>query len=147
MSRSGKGPRIAVIGAGSMFFGRQAIKGVMASPVLKGATLALVDTHEPTLKKIVALAERAKKAAGAPAAIESSTDRREVLPGADFVVLSFANDGITWRGVDTQIAARHGVRMCSSDTIGPGGYSARCARPARCWAWPATWPKSAPGHG
>jgi len=104
-----------------MFFGRQAIKGVMASPVLKGATLALVDTHEPTLKKIVALAERAKKEAGAPAAIESSTDRREVLPGADFVVLSFANDGITWRGVDTQIAARHGVRMCSSDTIGPGG--------------------------
>ncbi len=121
MSRSEKGPRIAVIGAGSMFFGRQAIKGVMSSPVLNGATLALVDTHEATLKKMTALAERAREHSGAPTTIESSTDRRAVLPGADFVVLTFANDGITWRGVDTAIAAKHGVRMCSSDTIGPGG--------------------------
>jgi alpha-galactosidase len=110
-----------VIGAGSMFFGRQAIKGVMSSPVLRSGTLALVDTHEPTLKLMARLAARAKEHSGAPTTIAASTDRREVLRGADFVVLTFANDGIKWRGVDTEISARHGVRMCSSDTIGPGG--------------------------
>jgi len=116
-----RGPRIAVIGAGSMFFGRQAIKGVMSSDVLKTGTLVLVDTHEPTLASMTALAQRAREHSGAPTKIEASTDRREVLAGCDFVVLTFANEGIRYRGIDTEIAARHGVRMCSSDTIGPGG--------------------------
>jgi alpha-galactosidase len=116
-----KGPKIAVIGAGSMFFGRQAIKGVMSSDVLKTGTLALVDTHEPTLEKMAKLAGRAKEHSGAPTNIEASTNRREVLKGSDFVVLTFANDGIRYRGVDTEITAKHGVLMCSSDTIGPGG--------------------------
>jgi alpha-galactosidase len=104
-----------------MFFGRQAIKGVMASPVLRGGTLALVDTDAPTLEKMLKLAARAKEHSGAPTKIQGSTDRREVLPGADFVVLSFAREGIRYRGVDVAVAARHGVRMCSGDTIGPGG--------------------------
>lgn len=123
MSSKGRepGPKIAVLGAGSMFFGRQAIRGVMSSPVLRGGTLALVDTHGPTLEKMLALAGRAREHSGAPTEVLGSTDRREVLPGADFVVLSFANDGIRWRGVDTEISGRHGVLMCSSDTIGPGG--------------------------
>jgi alpha-galactosidase/6-phospho-beta-glucosidase family protein len=116
-----KGPKITVIGAGSMFFGRQAIKGVMSSDVLKTGTLALVDTHEPTLEKMAKLAARAKEHCGAPTVIAASTDRREVLAGSDFVVLTFANEGISYRGVDTEISAKHGVRMCSSDTIGPGG--------------------------
>ncbi len=116
-----KGPKIAVIGAGSMFFGRQAIKGVLSSQVLKSGTLVLVDTHQPTLEKMVTLAQRAKEHSGAPTRIEASVNRREVLAESDFVVLTFANDGIRYRGVDTEIAAKHGVLMCSSDTIGPGG--------------------------
>ncbi len=118
---SKQGPKIAVIGAGSMFFGRQAIKGVMSSDVLKTGTLALIDTHEPTLEKMARLAGRAKEHSGAETKIEASTDRRDVLAGSDFVVLTFANDGIRYRGVDTEISAKHGVLMCSSDTIGPGG--------------------------
>jgi alpha-galactosidase len=115
------GPKVVIVGAGSMFFGRQATKAMVTSPVLRGGTLALVDTHAPTLEKMLRLAEFARDAAGAPTTVVGSTDRREVLAGADFVVLTFANEGIRWRGVDTEIAAKYGVRMCSSDTIGPGG--------------------------
>ncbi len=116
-----KGPKVVIVGAGSMFFGRQATKAMVTSPVLRGGTLALVDTHEPTLKTMVRLAELARDEAKAPTTIVGSTDRKAVLAGADFVVLSFANDGVRWRGVDTEISAKYGVRMCSSDTIGPGG--------------------------
>jgi alpha-galactosidase len=114
-------PKIVIVGAGSMYFGRQAIKAVLTSPVLRGGTLALVDTHAPTLDRMLRLAQMARENAKAPTEVVGSTDRREVLASADFVVLTFANDGIRWRGVDTEIAAKHGVRMCSSDTIGPGG--------------------------
>jgi alpha-galactosidase len=50
-----------------------------------------------------------------------STDRREVLPGSDFIVLTFSDRNAHFRGLDTTIAAQHGMRMCSSDTVGPGG--------------------------
>jgi len=118
---SGRGPKIVVMGAGSMFFGRQAIAKTVTSEVLRTGTLALVDTDAPTLEKMTALAHRAVEAAGAPTTIQSSTDRRDVLAGADFVVLTFADRGIHFRGVDVEVSARHGVRMCSGDTIGPGG--------------------------
>ena len=44
-----------------------------------------------------------------------------MLPGADFVVLSFAVDTVKYRGLDCEISAKYGVRMCSGDSIGPGG--------------------------
>jgi alpha-galactosidase/6-phospho-beta-glucosidase family protein len=116
-----KGPKVVIVGAGSMFFGRQATKAMVTSPVLRGGTLVLVDTHDPTLKRMVRLAEMARDEAKAPTVIVGATDRKKVLAGADFVVLTFAKDGISWRGVDTEISAKYGVRMCSSDTIGPGG--------------------------
>ena len=49
------------------------------------------------------------------------TERKDVLPGADFVVLSFADRTVRFRGLDCQISAQYSVRMCSGDTIGPGG--------------------------
>lgn len=121
MAGSGKGPKVIVVGAGSMFFGRQAIAHMVTSDVLKGGTLGLVDTDEPTMKKMTKLAELAAEAAGAPTTIIGTTDRTEVLEGADFVILTFADRGIEFRGVDCEISNKYGVKMCSGDTIGPGG--------------------------
>ena len=44
-----------------------------------------------------------------------------MLKGADFVTLAFANEGVKLRGVDADISTKHGMTMCSADTIGPGG--------------------------
>src|SRR5690606_31641034 len=49
------------------------------------------------------------------------TDRRQVLEGADFVVLSFADNTVKYRGIECDISLKYGIRMCSGDTIGPGG--------------------------
>jgi len=53
--------------------------------------------------------------------LEVATDRRKVLTGADFVTLAFAVEGVKFRGIDAQVSTRHGMTMCSADTIGPGG--------------------------
>ena len=37
------------------------------------------------------------------------------------MVLSFAADTVRYRGLDCQISEKYGIRMCSGDTIGPGG--------------------------
>ena len=116
-----RGPKVTILGAGSLFFGRQAIWQMVHSPHLNKGTLALVDTDPVRLAKLDRLARMVVEANGVDLRIESSLDRRDLLAGSDFVVLSFARDTVRYRGLDTQISAKYGIRMCSGDTIGPGG--------------------------
>ena len=120
-SASVQHPKVVVIGAGSLFFGRQSIWQMVHSAVLNGGTLGLVDTDGERLAKMARLAEMVIEANGVSLALEASTDRKDVLSGSDFVVLSFADRSAMFRGIDCEVAERYGVRMCSGDTIGPGG--------------------------
>lgn len=116
-----RGPKIVVLGAGSFFFGRPVVWNMVTSEVLKHGTLALVDTNPKVLETMMALGKRAIEVTDAPAKLIGSTDRREVLRDADFVVTTFSDRNAYFRGVDTDISNKYGIRMCSSDTIGPGG--------------------------
>lgn len=114
-------PKVVVIGAGSLFFGRQAIWQMVHSPYLNQGTLALVDTDSERLDKLMKLANMVVAENGVKLKVEGSVNRKEVLKDADYVVLSFANDTVKYRGIDCTISEKYGVRMCSGDTIGPGG--------------------------
>jgi len=116
-----KGPKVVVLGAGSLFFGRQAIWQMVHSEHLNSGALGLVDTDAEKLAKMAELAGKVIKHTGVKLKLEASTDRREVLKGADFVVLSFADRSAYFRDIDCQVSAKYGIRMCSGDTIGPGG--------------------------
>ena len=116
-----KKPKVVVIGAGSLFFGRQAIWQMVHSPHLNSGTLALVDKDPARIEKMGRLADMVVAETGVNLRIETASDWRDVLPGADFVVLSFAADTVRFRGIDCVISEKYGVRMCSGDTIGPGG--------------------------
>ena len=114
-------PKVAILGAGSFFFGRKSIWQMVHSPHLRGGTLALVDTDADRLDKMKRLAELAVAHHDAPLKVEAATDRRDVLADADFVILCFAHRNAHYRGVDCAISEKYGIRMCSGDTIGPGG--------------------------
>ncbi len=116
-----KGPKVVIIGAGSAFFGRQTICGMATRPALRDGCLALADTDETKLGWMHSIARRAVEATGASLKIEASTDYRSLLKGADFVILAFAVEGVRLREVDSEISTRHGMIMCSGDTVGPGG--------------------------
>ncbi len=116
-----KGPKVTVIGAGSFYFGRKVIYQMAASEIMKGGTLALVDTQKPVLDTMVALARKVFRKKNNGIKLIGSTDRKKVLAGSDFIINAFCYRNAHFRGIDTEIAAKHGMRMCSSDTIGPGG--------------------------
>ena len=113
--------KITIIGAGSLFFGRQAIWAANNLPGLRGCILALVDTDPSNLDRMRRLAEKVAAHSGAGVTVEAYADYREALPGSNFVVLSFSNRNAHYRRIDCQISAKYGIRMCSGDTIGPGG--------------------------
>ncbi|MEX0745816.1 MAG: hypothetical protein WD118_09455 [Phycisphaeraceae bacterium] len=114
-------PKVVILGAGSLFFGRAAIWQMVHSPHLNRGTLALVDTDADRLAKMERLARMVVEHNGVDLTIQASTDRNDVLDDADFVVFSFADRNAHFRGIDCETAAKYGIRMCSGDTIGPGG--------------------------
>lgn len=116
-----RGPKITVIGAGSYFFGKPIIHKMATSEFMREGELALVDTDPKVLETMKSLAERVFAETGCGVKLSASTDRRDVIVDSDFVVLSFSRENTKYRRIDTEIAFKHGIRMCSSDTIGPGG--------------------------
>ena len=114
-------PKVTVVGAGSLFFGRQAIWQMVASKHLNEGTLALVDTNPERLATLRTVTEKVIAETGVPLKLETSGDWQDSLPGSDFVVLSFARDTVKYRGIDCEVSEKYGIRMCSGDTIGPGG--------------------------
>ncbi len=114
-------PKVVLIGAGSAFFGRQTIWSMVSKPAFAGGVLSLVDTNPEILQTMKQIAERAKEYCKVPLKIEATTDYREVLKGADFVILAFAVNGVELRNMDAQLTGEYGITLCSADTISIGG--------------------------
>jgi len=132
--------KIAVIGAGSASFGLQTLGTILRDKHLRGSQLALVDVHAERLETIVALAQRVNDEWQSGFAIEGSTDHRDLLADADFVVMSLevGPREDLWR-LDWEIPLQHGLRQPYGENGGPGGF-AHAARNI----WPASvWPRRA----
>jgi alpha-galactosidase len=115
--------KLVAIGIGSVIFGIELLRDVFRVPEFRGAELWLVDVQPDALARMTRLAERLNEAAGWDVAVRSTTDRREALPGADFVVTAVAVDRIaTWRA-DHDLALRNGFASVLSENGGPGGLS------------------------
>src|SRR5690606_28034756 len=82
-------PRIAFIGAGSTVFMKNLVGDLLMRPALSEATIALMDINPVRLEESAAVAGRLAEAIGSKASIETHSDQRAALAGADFVVVCF----------------------------------------------------------
>ena len=115
--------KLVAIGIGSAIFGVNLLRDLFRTPEFRGSELALVDIDASALDRMTRLAQRLNRAARWDVTLESTSDRREALPGADFVVTAVAVDRIrTWR-IDHELALRHGFPSVLSENGGPGGLS------------------------
>ncbi len=119
-----KPPKIVVIGAGSAIFGLGAMATIIRSERMRGAELALVDINEPALETMTRLAEILNEAWGADMTIRGTTNRRDVLRDADFVIVSVqVGDRETVWEMDWQIPLRYGVHQPYAENGGPGSIA------------------------
>jgi alpha-galactosidase len=117
------GKRIILIGAGSMVFSEGLLKDVMLSPHLAGSTIVLVDINEVKLDLMARLAQRMIDQEGADTLLEKTTDRREVLAGADYVITTISVGGQAAWEKDLNIPLKVGIVQSVGDSVGPGGLS------------------------
>ena len=116
--------QVVIIGAGSASFGLGTLASLLHSERLRGSRLALVDSNARGLSLIDALARRLNREWDAGLTIQSSTRREELLPGADFVIVSIETgprEGLWQR--DWEIPLRFGVRQPYGENGGPGGLA------------------------
>lgn len=113
--------KIVFIGAGSMSFGLSMFRDLLFSEDLRGSTVVLVDTDAEALARAAALARLLNDHAGAGLVIETTTERRAALPGAEFVLNATAIDRLRLWQLDYEIPKKHGLRQTLGENGGPGG--------------------------
>ncbi len=113
--------KIAFIGAGSFGFTRNLVRDILTFPLLKDATLALMDVDSERLGYIKQAVDRIVAEGNYPAKVMATTDRAEALEGANAVICTIlAGDVSIWR-YDIEIPKRYGVDTNVGDTRGPSG--------------------------
>lgn len=111
---------VTMVGAGS-FFTNSILKDVVLIPRNRGGELRLVDVDADRLKLAEALMRKIVDEAGGGWTVQSSTDRRDLLPGTDYIVNSIEVSGLDCVRFDNDIPLEFGISQNIGDTIGPGG--------------------------
>jgi len=115
-------PKITFIGAGSSVFMKNICGDVLQRPALAGARIALMDINPVRLEESAAIAGKLISTLGVPATVETYTNQREALEGANFVVVCFQIGGYEPSTViDFDIPKQYGLRQTIADTLGVGG--------------------------
>jgi alpha-galactosidase len=113
--------KIAFIGAGSLGFTRGLVRDILTFPLLRDATLSLVDIDPERLEFAQKAVQRIVDLGNYPAKVEATQDRIEALKGADVVLVTILAGGLdVWRH-DIEIPNRYGVDTNIGDTRGPSG--------------------------
>jgi alpha-galactosidase len=114
--------KITFIGAGSTVFARNLLRDLFTFPELHDVTITLMDIDEERLRSTAAVARRVADQAGARPCIETTTDRRRALDGADYAVNMIQVGGYRPCTVtDFEIPKKYGLRQTIADTLGIGG--------------------------
>jgi alpha-galactosidase len=114
-------PKITLIGAGSAVFARQIITDILNVEGLDEGRFALVDIDPERLELAHKSAEKIIALSGKRWSVSASTERRELLPGSDYIVNSIEVAGLANVRHDYEIPLKYGIDQCIGDTIGPGG--------------------------
>ena len=113
--------KIAIIGAGSLIFCKTLALDIMATPCLRDSEFALMAPSTRNTHQVERFLNQVIEKERLPAKVWITTDRREALRGADYVILSLQIGGMQAYEADCMIPLKYHVNTCINDTLGPGG--------------------------
>ena len=113
--------KVAIIGAGSIVFCKTLIQDILATKGLEGTEFALMAPSTHRTPYVESFVKRVIEANDLPAKVWLTTDSREAVKDADYVITTFQVGGIEGFEADYKIPLKHGIDQCIGDTLGPGG--------------------------
>ncbi len=115
--------KIVMVGAGSFVFGASMLSQAIVENDLGTAELALVDLDSEMLELMAGVGRRMVEVTGKPITISTTTDRREALPGADYVICSVAVQGFRRQQMDVEQIKTHYPTHLITEFGGVAGIS------------------------
>jgi len=113
--------KITLIGAGSYVFTRNLCNDILLTPALQDSHITLMDIDPLRLSWARDLVQALIDRRGLKATVEATTNRREAVTEADYVITTFQQGGLAAYELDIEIPRKYGVEQCVGDTLGPGG--------------------------
>ena len=113
--------KIAMIGAGSLTFTNRLLGDILAVPEFAETEFRFMDISAENLRMATELCRKRVRENGLGATIHPTTDRREAIAGADYVIVVVRVGGLEAFAHDIEIPLKYGVDQCVGDTLGPGG--------------------------
>ena len=113
--------KLAVIGAGSVGFTRKLFSDLMTVPEFRGIEVSFMDINPHNLEMVTQLCQRDLDENGVPIQIHATTDRREALKNARYIISCFRIGMLEAFEKDVEIPLKYGVDQCVGDTLCAGG--------------------------
>ena len=113
--------KIAIIGAGSIVFCSTLLNDIFGTKALDGFEIALMAPTPTKIGRMKNYAEKIIAENGLKSKVYATTDRRDALKDARYVILLFQIGGVRAFGVDYEVPMKYGVDQCIGDSLGPGG--------------------------
>jgi len=113
--------KIAIIGAGSIVFSTTLINDLFHIESIEGARIALMGPTLEKVERVAFFADKIIKKNNLNFSVYATTDRREALDGADYVLTVFQIAGIEGYRLDHEIPLKYGLKQCIGQCVGPGG--------------------------
>ena len=115
------GKKIVFLGGGSTQFTPTLLADFILTKGLYGSSITLVDVNEEKLKTVMHLGQRLLEAGKADYSLAMTTNRRDALTGADFVIISVEVNRFPLWKLDQQIPREFGIEQAQGENGGPGG--------------------------
>src|SRR6218665_70214 len=113
--------KVAIIGAGSVGFTKTLISDLLKVPEFADVEFALTDLNPHNLDMVRQIIETIVSVNRLPARVTATTDRREAITGARYIMSCVRVGGLEAFATDVNIPLRYGVDQCVGDTICAGG--------------------------
>lgn len=113
--------KIVLVGAGGVIFAQNFLKDILTDPELRTHEVTLMDIDAGRLANAVAVAGLIAAKLGIRFTPHATTDLREALNGANYVITIFRSGTIRHQELEYEIPMKYGIDQVVSDTLGPGG--------------------------
>jgi alpha-galactosidase/6-phospho-beta-glucosidase family protein len=115
--------KIVVIGAGSLQFGLGTVGSIFNSKILKGSTVVLHDINEDALKTVHLGCQQTIAKRNYDIVIEYTTDRKQALKNADYVINSIeVGPRFDYWDQDQNVTRKYFPKQLFGENGGPGGF-------------------------
>ena len=113
--------KVTFIGAGSLGFTRALLTDILSVKEFQHIKVAFTDINQQNLDMVTELCQRDIDENGLKIKIHATTNRREALKDAKYVINSVRIGGLEAFAMDVNIPLKYGVDQCVGDTLCAGG--------------------------